>query len=90
MTRAVPELDDIIRADILAIFATEALMREQGVARELGAWGVDLVLGGLQIVEASRRAAGFPVDDDDVSLSDRRDALRVLLREREGGTCQGQ
>ena len=88
VTRAVPEVDDIIRADILALFVTEALMRDSEVPRELGVWGVDLVLGGLQIVEASRCAPGFPVDEDDVSISDRRDALRVLLREREG-TMEG-
>ena len=88
VTRAVPGIDDIVRADVLAFFATEALMREQGVSRELGVWGVDLILGGLQMVETSRRAAGFPVNDDELSFSDRRGTLRALLRKREG-TMEG-
>jgi hypothetical protein len=81
--KATPEPEDVIEADALGLFATEFLMGVDGVSRALGCWGVDLALAGLQIVEMSRKGAGFPTADDDIDLATRRDLLRELLRERE-------
>lgn len=63
-----PDSEDIIRADVLALYTVEVVMREGGVSRVLACWGVELALLGLQMVDEWRQAAGFPSEDDEKSL----------------------
>lgn len=82
LSRATPKAEDVILADALGLFATEFLLSERGVHRVLGCWGVDLALAGIQIVESTRRAAGYPVPTEEVCVSTRRALLKELLEGR--------